>query len=272
LNKHLYILVVFCLFAIGANGQKAYKIQKKQGNSYEAFPNPFDFRPSGWLYDAALTTTTAFQEESNNFFLGDSSFRFSGPIRPGVKLTVGRYQSLKKGHKLVKYIDYNLGYKMLWNSESQKATVISNNETIRSKQNNLAHYLTANFNLNNIVSLSDYTFIQNTLGVNADYRFARNLSGEGANTIQEPDAFVVQIHYKLALGFMIDNNKALIPYIEVPIFNITPSQSTLSQLDYFNQSYQTFIVGARIMLFRLGQKSCPTAKGVSVNKKQKNGY
>lgn len=258
------------LFGISAKSQKAYKVQKNQKNRYEAYPNPFDFRPSGWLYDAGLTVTTSF--DSKSLAIGDTTYSFAGPIRPGIKINAGRYQSLKKGHKLVKYIDYSVGYKMLWNTENQSIENTVTGNTSALSHTNVAHYANANLNLNNIISFNDYSFLQNTLGVNVDYRFAQNIPSSGLNKDIQPDAFVVQVHYKLALGFMIDNDKALIPYIELPVFNITPTQANFSQLDYFNQSYQTFIVGVRIMLFRLGQKNCPTAKGVGLDPNQKNGY
>ena len=271
MKKHIYILGVFCLFAFVANGQKAYKIQKKQKNNYEAYPNPFDFRPSGWLFDAGITGTFSTSQNKSSI-IGDSTLTAGGQIRPGVALNVGRYQSLKKGHKIIKYIDYNLGYKMLWNNETQNITVNNQDVVYNNTLDNTAHYINANFNLNNIISFTDYLFLQNSLGINADYRFANSLDGNGMNGSIQPDAFVVQAHYKLGFGIMIDNNIALIPYAEIPVFNITPSQQNFSQLDYFNQSYQSFIIGARLMLFRLGQKECPKAKGVGLDPNQKNGY
>lgn len=266
------ILIFFVAFCSQVWGQKAYKIQKKQKNRYEAYPNPYDFRPSGWLFDAGLTATfNPDGETSVSYSNTDSALQYNGVIRPGIQLNAGRYFSLKKGHKLIKYLDYNLGYKMLWNSETQKFTE-GNGQIQNFSLDNLAHYVNGNLNFNNVISFNDYTFLQNTLGINVDYRFAQSVPESGTNATQQPDNFVVQIHYKLALGFMIDNDKALIPYIEIPVYNITPSQSNFSQLDYFNGSYQTIIVGARIMLFRLGQKDCPTAKGVGLDPNQKNGY
>ncbi len=272
MNKFILILGTFCLLSLSVSGQKAYKIQKKQKNGYEAYPNPFDFRKSGWLFDAGVTGTTPIQNNTSPLIIGDSSVSFSGQIRPGIQLNIGRYLSLKKGHKLVKYLDYTLGYKMLWNSEQQELTLNSSDVIQKSNLDNVAHYIHTNFNLNNIISFSDYLFLQNSLGINADYRFANTQKGEGINQNTQPDAFIFQAHYKLGLGIMIQNNIALIPYIEVPIFNITPTQKEFSQLDYFNGSNQSFILGARLILFRLGQKDCPTAKGYQIDPNKKNGY
>lgn len=271
MNKYTYTLVAFCLLSFTVSAQKAYKVQKKQKNRYEAYPNPFDFRSSGWLFDAGITGTTTLENNPNSIS-GDTSISFTGKIRPGIQLNIGRYLSLKKGHKLIKYVDYNLGYKMLWNTEQQELTVNAQDIVQNSNLDNVAHYANLNLNVNNIISFSDYLFLQNSLGINADYRFATNTKGQGLHQNIQPDAFILQAHYKLGLGIMIDNNIALIPYIEIPIFNISPRQKEFSQLDYFNGSYQSFIVGVRLMLFRLGQKDCPTANGYQLDPNQKNGY
>ena len=34
------------------------------------------------------------------------------------------------------------------------------------------NFLLANFNVNNIIQLTDYTFIQNSIGVNFDWKFS----------------------------------------------------------------------------------------------------
>tara|TARA_R110002050_G_C8961107_1_gene514324 strand:+ start:5332 stop:6156 length:825 start_codon:yes stop_codon:yes gene_type:complete len=271
-HSSFYILIIglWCIPNWGMAQRKAYKIQKNNKNNYEAFPNPFDFRPDGWLFEAALNGTTSLKGEVVATY-GDTTLTTSGTLRPGLSFGAGRYHSMKKGHKIVKYIDYNLGYKLLWNSENQKRDLASTNTSESFTNTNYSHYANANFNLNNLISFSDYLFLQNTLGVNVDYRFASARSGNGTNAQIAPPNFVVQLHYKLALGFMFDNDKAIIPYLEVPVFNITPTQKNFSQLDYFNGSYQTFIVGVRVMLFRLGQKECPKAINTD-GKAKNNGY
>ncbi len=274
MKRNAYFILLFAFYTgipLTGISQKAYKVQKKQGNKHEAYPNPFDFHPTGWLFDAGLTGTMGLEGTQTNTF-GDTTLTLSTPFRPGVALSAGRYLSLKKGHKIFKYLDYNLGYKMLWNAENQEREIVSTNTQESFTNSNIAHYANFNLNFNNIISFSDYSFIQNTIGVNVDYRFMNKPSGDGVNANLQPDNLIVQVHYKLALGFMFDNDKAIIPYIEIPVFNITPQQSNFSQLDYFNQSYQSVIVGARFMLFTLGQKKCPTAKGTTVDPNQINGY
>lgn len=264
------ILVSFAPFNTVFSQGKGYKVQKNNKNRYEAYPNPFDFRPTGWLFEAAATITSSL-ESSHNVQIGDSTFSFGPNPRPGIALNIGRYHSMKKWHKIVKYFDYNLGYKLLWNKESHDLHIQSKDTLIEFSNHNYAHYVSLNFNLNNLYSFSDYLFLQNTLGINAGYRFVSASNGNKSNTVNEPSKFVVQLHYKLGLGFMVDNDIAIIPYIEIPVLNITPQQTNFSQLDYFSGSYQTFLVGVRVMLFRLGQKDCPKAIDTE-GKVGTNGY
>ena len=264
------ILVSFVPINTALSQGKGYKVQKNNKKKYEAYPNPYDFRPNGWMFEAAATITSSL-ETSHEVHIGDSTFSFGPSPRPGIALNIGRYHSIKKWHKIVKYVDYNLGYKFLWNSESHNLSIPSKDTLIEFSNHNYAHYVSLNLNLNNIYSFSDYLFLQNTLGINADYRFVSSNNGGSSNTINEPSTFIVQLHYKLGLGFIIDNDKAIIPYIEIPVLNITPQQTNFSQLDYFSGSYQTFLVGVRVMLFRLGQKDCPKAIGTE-GKVRTNGY
>lgn len=270
---HIFGILVILLWSSQmcfAQG-KGYKIDKRQKNRPEAYPNPYDFRPTGWIFEGGVTGTFGIMGDQS-ITTGDSTFTSSTSFRPMVALNVGRYFSVKKGHKLVKYVDATLGYKSLWNTEEQQLVVASQNIDVTNTHNNTAHYASLNLNLNNIISLDNYTFIQNTIGVNADYRFAQNVNAANPYNSVVPSSFVVQVHYKLALGLMIDNDKAVIPYIEIPVFNITPTQTEFSQLDYFDQSYQSVIVGVRLMLFRLGQKDCPKAINYQGNPNQQNGY
>lgn len=247
--------------------QKGYKISKNNKNRPEAFPSPYSFRPTGWIFDGGITGTFGQQPEENLFLGSESEYKF--PISPFVKLTAGRYFILKKGHKIVKYADASFGYKGLWNRQENTLTspVMAPESYV---QSNLAHYITLNGHLNNVISFNNATFLQNTIGVNLDYRIAEYV--QEARGSKSPDEFVAQIHYSLGLGIMTDNDLAIIPYIEIPVFNVTPSQARFNRLDYFNSSYQTIVVGVKVALFRFGQKECPTAIDPMGTGGQNNGY
>lgn len=246
---------------------KGYKISKNNKNRPEAFPSPYNFRQGGWFFDGGITGTFGTNQQLPAA-TQDTTYEATNPIRPGVKLTVGRYFIFKKLHKVVKYADATIGYKGLWNNENTTLNASGVAQTYN--QNNFAHYLTLNGHLNNVISLNRVTFIQNSLGLNLDYRLAQTITNDLGQAV--PDAFVAQVNYTLGLGFMMDNDIALIPYIEIPVFNITPQQATFNRLDYYHASYQTVIVGVKVALFRFGQKECPTAIDPMGTGGQNNGY
>jgi len=272
-NKHLNSLLFIGLLLISqlvSAQRKGYKPDRNQKSNY-AYPSPNNFRQGGWLFDAGLTGT--FTTKAPEDFLPDGAdYTYPFQIRPGLALGLGRYYNLKKGRNIVRYVDATVGYKMLWNAEKQNVETTGAPGVITSTTNdNFAHYASLNFNFNNVISLSNYSFMQNTLGINTDSRFSESVTNETGSTTPSPDAFVAQFHYKLAFGFMVDTDVAVIPYLEIPIFNITPSQSQFSQLDYFHQSFQTITIGVRVMLFKFGQKDCPKAINTD-GKARNNGY
>lgn len=272
INKSFYIVIVIGLLTIpqwSFAQRKAYKPDKRQKSNY-AYPSPNNFLQGGWLFDAGLTTTFGPNSPEGTTVV-DTTVSYPFDIRPGIALGVGRYYNLKKGRSILRYIDASIGYKMLWNSETQHIDINGLGEQISTTNDNTAHYANLNINFNNVINLSNYSFIQNTIGFNIDYRFLETETTTHPSIYASPNPFVMQAHYKLAVGFMIDTDIAVIPYIEVPLFNITPSQSQFSQLDYFNQSYQTVIIGVRVMLFRFGTKDCPKAINTE-GKAKNNGY
>lgn len=273
LNR-LYVLLIIGILSISNSvsaQRKGYKFDKKQRANYHAYPSSFDFRQMGWLFDAGLTSTFTTERPIDNTSDGiDSTYSFQ--IRPGLALNIGGYYNLQKGRKIIRYIDATLGYKMLWSAENQtiKYTGIGDS-TISSTNDYLAHYASLNINFNNVINLSNYTFIQNTIGFNIDYRFLESVTNNHPSLQISRPNFVAQAHYKLAFGIMVDNDIAVIPYIEVPLFNLSPNQNHFSQLDIFDSSFQTVIIGVRVMLFRFGQKDCP--KAINTDGKAKhNGY
>ncbi len=269
-NKGYLIVILVALSPLVVQAQnKGFTFDKKQKAHYTAYPSPNDFKQAGWLFDAGLTGTFGLFAPKD-VSSGDTTINYPTQIRPGITLAAGGYFNPKKGRNIIRYMDATVGYKLLWNAE--KESLETSNGTLSSNlSDNLGHYATLNLNFNNVINVSNYNFIQNTIGVNLDYRFTETSKNQSTTVMSSPPSFVAQVHYKLAFGVMIDSDIAVIPYIEIPVFNITPNQKNFAQLDYFNQSFQTAIIGVRVMLFRYGQKDCPKAINHE-GKARKNGY
>ena len=93
--------------------------------------------------------------------------------RIALYLEAGRYQIFYNGGRILNYMDYSLAYKRLSGTEKYNA-----NER-KSKAIFKQNFLLANFNINNIIQLTDYTFIQNSIGVNFDWKFCIFLASIG---------------------------------------------------------------------------------------------
>lgn len=277
-----FVLVFSTLITFSVSAQKKYK--QKWNNSKqekkEVFPSADKFKPSGWMFGAGLTGTFGFEEKKETVTLSDQVYdaTYTPQIRPGFMLEVGRYTNFTKGRFLkgnvVRFIDYSLAYK---NLSSREEFEFTNAAGTFAEGNNAStqHYLSANFNINNIIDLPDYNFIQNAIGINADWRFNENRSEDyPANipTNNDPGSFVVQAHYKLGFGFKFDNDIMIIPSLEVPVFNITPTQDEFSRLDFFNSSFQAVILRVQVLLFKLGPTKCPPVNNPILPSDFQNGY
>lgn len=278
----LFWILLLATLSLNVTAQKKYK-QKWGSNKKEktpVFPSADIFKPSGWMFGAGLTGTFGLKENESNVELNNTQYtaKFNPDIRPGLMLEVGRYTNFTKGKflkgRLFRYIDYSAAYKLLWSSESFK--IANDSETFAEGKNQSGqHYLSLNFNVNNIIDLPDFNFIQNAIGINADWRFKENRSVEypsGFTPNKDPGSIVAQVHYKLGLGFKFDNDIMIIPSIETPIFNLYPQQNEFSQLDFFNSSFQAIIFRIQVLLFKLGPTKCPPVNNPNLPKDFENGY
>lgn len=252
-----------------------FKGSKKQRS--QPFPSAIDFKPGGWLVGAGLTTLAEFSDneiafsEANQINFADN-VSFKPQFLPGIMLEVGRYYNFKN-NGFFKYIDYSLGYKMLAGGErfefSKANQVVSEGD-----HQTTQHFASLNFNINNIIPLNEFMFINNGFGLNADVRFLETYSPEYPIPLQNNNAgnIVGQLHYKLGIGYMLDTDLLIETSLETALFNLYPQQSKFSQLDYYNLSYQPFILRIRFFFFRLADSTCPKVGSPDIAPGFKNGY
>ena len=277
----LFLAILLCALSLQVEAQKKYKQKwNNKKEKKEVFPSADKFKPSGWMFGAGVTGTFGFEEKKESITMNNITYdaSYTTQIRPGIMLEVGRYTNFTKGKflkgRLFRYIDYSLAYKALWSREKFELTNTAT-ETIEGTNNSGQHYLSLNFNVNNIIDLPDYNFIQNAIGINADYRFTENRSEEypaGIAVNNDPGSFIAQAHYKLGFGFKFDNDIMIVPSIEVPVFNLTPTQDEFSRLDFFNSSFQAVIVRVQVLLFKLGPTKCPPVNNPNLPNDFQNGY
>lgn len=275
LNKRIFILVLFALaFSYSGIAQGKYKpkYSTSRREKKQPFPSPTDFRQGGWLGGAGLTAMVGFRSTESSFESGTLDGEFQPIPLPGLMLEFGRFYQFKKPF-IFHYVDASIAYKGLLGNEdftisSAGTELASDNHTFNQ------HFASINGNLNNIIPLSDYAFIQNTIGINADIRFLDGFENNypaGIPALND-NAFVAQVHYKLGFGYAIDTDLVIETSLETPIFNFTPSGREFSQLDYYQSSYQPFILRVRLLFFRLGNDKCPPVGNPDLPAGFENGY
>jgi len=203
------------------------------------------YKMGGWLISPGLT----YMWPNKIKFLGgqeDPDITPKGRI--ALYLEAGRYRFFYQGGRIFNYFDYSLAYKRLSGSEKYL-----DNKGIF-KQN----YLLGNFNVNNILQLSDFTFIQNSLGVNLDYKFAQKYENSGSPLAADTDKLLFSLHYKFGFGFKVTETLFIIPSIETPIVNFKRWENFKSTYGLFSSRYRPLILSVRFAwLRRPGKGACP---------------
>jgi hypothetical protein len=281
MRKSIFLLAfVILVFPQWCKAQKRGDFTKFKGSKKQRsqpFPSATDFRPGGWLVGAGLTTLAEFSDneiaftEANQINFADK-VSLNPQFLPGVMLEVGRFYNFKE-NRIFKYIDYSLGYKMF--AAGERFEYSKTNKVVQEGSHQTTqHFASLNFNINNIIPLNEYMFINNGLGINADIRFLETYTPEYPIPMQNanPGSIIGQLHYKLGIGYMLDTDMLVETSIETSLFNLFPQQTQFSQLNYFNLSYQPFILRIRFFFFRLADSSCPKVGSPDIAPGFRNGY
>lgn len=204
--------------------------------------------------------------------------QLNGKGRFGLYLEAGMYHLLKYG-RFFKYLDWSIGYKALKGSEDFSTTtqIESSSTTLGSTSgtNSFKYsFLLANANLNNIWQIGNYSFIQNSIGINFDYALGKKETNN--SSMIDGSTFIKMIfalHYKLGFGYKINERWFIIPSVETPILNFIPFEKGRSTIGVFDLRYRPLIFSIRIgWLRRPKANSCPTVDGPEGDKKRQEQY
>lgn len=219
------------------------------------FPeNDFQYKMTGWYWGPGINYSFPLPSKHSKSFTDSLDNPYTVDFDPsgkiGFYLEGGRYRILQYSY-LFKYLDYGLAYKWLRGQEEYSLSSLSGQGKFSD------HYLLAHFNLNNVLNLSDNSFLQNTIGINADYPIIKSrTSGFGAGE-SYPSGPVVQIHYKLGYGFKVNDKLMIIPAIETPVLNLFPFEFPESSLGYHNSRFRPIIFSVRFLYLRPTGVECP---------------
>lgn len=203
------------------------------------------YKMGGWLVSPGIT----YMWPNKIKFLGgqeDPNIKAHGRI--GLYLEAGRYRFFYDGGRYFNYFDYSLAYKRLSGSE----------EYLGNKGLFKQNYLLGNFNVNNIWQLTDFTFIQNSIGVNLDYKFLEKYENSGSPLGANTDKLLFSLHYKIGYGMKVTETLFIIPSIETPIINVKKWEKFKSTYGLFSSRYRPLILSVRFAwLRRPGKGACP---------------
>ncbi len=278
MDKRTTIVVLLILFVGIADGFAQRKYKPKYNTSRkekkEPFPNTEDYRPGGWIAGVGLTAMVGFETKTEDFTSLNLRGEFSPVPLPGIMLEFGRYYNFERGF-IFKYVDASIAYKALLGRENFTLTDLTTGiEQTEDGHTFNQHFTSINLNANNIIPLSNYSFIQNTIGVNGDVRFIDGLPNnyESSISANNENAFVGQVHYKLGFGYALDTDLLIETSIETPLYTFAPDGTHFSMLDYYQTSYQPFILRVRFIFFRLGKTKCPPVGNPQLPPGFENGY
>lgn len=207
-----------------------------------------------------------------------TSADLKGKGRIGFYFEAGMYHLLKYS-RFFRYLDWSIAYKNLKGSQDYNTTT-----SIESSSTQLANgsgtnafkynFLTANVNLNNIWQIGNYSFLQNSLGLDFNYAIGKKEQfGNAAAGGSTFNKMIFSLHYKLGYGFKVNTKLFIIPAIETPILNFIPFENAKSTIGVFNMRYRPLILTIRIAWLRKPNPfKCPTPPDNDGDKKRQEQY
>ena len=239
--KLLIFLLLFSLLNVSA--QDIFGRRKKDLVEFRVY------RQGGWMFAPGITYTPGYVPKKDTTVRNDRD-EIKPKGRVAVYAEVGRFHIFYEGGNFFNYMDYSLAYKRLSGSETYYG-----NKAIF-KQN----FVVANVNLNNVWQRGDYTFIQNSIGLNLDYKFSEKYTSNGSDmgANNNTDKLLFSLHYKIGYGIKAKNNLFIIPAIEFPILNAKKWEDGRSTYGIFSSRYKPIIFSVRFAFLRKrGTMACP---------------
>ena len=238
-----------------------------------------NYKLSGWLVGAGATYTFSLPKNTEKVYqLGIDTLltaNFAATGNPGFLVEVGRFTMTYS--KLVPYLDYGILFKLIRGTQDYTGylTESDNKDTLLISQSSASfsnYYVSAFFNANNAIRVSEYGFIQNSLGLNIDYMVIETLKGTapmfpGSKSTSE--VFLAQLHYKLGYGFRLDKKHYLTFTLETPILTAYPWDDGKSTIAIFDSRYRPVLFSVRLMFLNTNSRpDCNKPTQIDMNKKR----
>ena len=238
-----------------------------------------NYKLSGWLAGAGGTYTFSLPSLTEQVYQLDNdtilTANFDAGGNLGFLIEAGRFTMTYS--KLVPYIDYGILFKLIRGTQDYKGYLSQsdNQNSILIDQSTSSfsnYYLSAYFNANNAIRVSEFGFIQNSLGLNIDYKVIETLKGtapEFPESISTSEVFLTQLHYKLGYGFRLDKNHYLTFTLETPILTAYPWDDGKSTIAIFDSRYRPILFSVRVLFLNPNSRpDCNKPTDINMNKKR----
>lgn len=275
----ILLLSVFSADILAQGSGRSYGRNKSDwyGDKFRATPlykwNGI-YRRTGLHFTAGGTyTLTRTKPLESNYESDFADTSYSQSLEPkgrfGYYAKVGALHIFRFKRKIFQYIDYGVGVKHFGGFERYEADMTVNDagttttSQISGEGKFDIGYVFLDFNINNVIQISKYNWIQNSLGFNLDYRiyggemnYYTGVQPASPQDFQEDLKF--DIHYKLGLGIKLVNGMYLIPSVETPVFTAYGWDGGSPSIRWFGSKYQPLIVSCTFaFLFKKNPEDCP---------------
>lgn len=251
--------------------------QEKKGDLFPV--DDIYFKKWGWLAGIGANYSIPLSGEVNQVDNSNldtiSNYLFSPKGKVGAMLEGGAFYMLD--NPIVSLLDAELRVNWFAGKEdfTENRTSGINNDTILN-QSGIRNFDQFNasirLNANNTIQVSQYGFIQNTLGVNFDYLFHENLQTDTPTlAIPDPsDKFQIQLHYKLSYGLRLDLMHYMIVGVDIPIITLYPWQDGRQTINVFESQYWPLTVSVQFLFLQKSNRpDCRKPQPLDMNKKRK---
>lgn len=220
------------------------------------------YRPFGWHAAVGITYLAGNNTNSQNLDIK------STPYIPGYYLEGGLAHLFKQFHKVFHYVDYGIGIKHY--SGAEKYTDLLGEQS-RGTFNFGSAF--ARFGIHSVWQLSEWNWIDQSIGVNIDYRiYGGNVDADYTSPLL-PDIqekLVGQLHYSIGWGYKPKEGLYFIPTIQTPILTALNWRTINPGTHWFSSKYQPIIFTLKMGVL-LPKKGCPKVFSKDAQR-QSDGY
>ena len=272
MHKRVFVFSILLLFTLNSFSQKKWD---------PLFPtdDPF-YKNWGWHAGIGGNYTLPIngKHTSVHVYNADtvSYYNFDPKGQVGAMIEGGAFLLLD--NIIVSYLD--AGLRLNWfqgkNNFDDYRVSSSTGDTISFREGERAFDIfdvSLRLNANNTIQVSNYGFIQNTLGLNFDYQFYK---GQNTNPSIFPfddfgdNKFQFQLHYKLAYGFRLDLMHYMIIGIDAPLMTFVPWDDGSQTINVFDAQYWPLTLSVNVMFLQKSNRpDCRDSPSLNMKRKRK---